>query len=576
MSPGQIGRYRIVREIARSNDIVYEAVDTSMNRQVAVKELLLPPNVEPQPRRDRIERFYREARAAGQLSHPNIVTIHEVGEDSGRFFLAMEYLEGQTLRQRLSVGGPLPLSEVVAIGVALCDALDYAHQHGVVHRDIKPDNVHLLPGGRVKLTDFGIARILHESQLTLAGQVFGTPSYMSPEQIKGGAVDSRSDIFSLGILLFEMLAGRKPFTGDSVVTITYRILHEPMPTVPGATPALEAVVHRATAKDPEHRFSSASEMRVGILSAAASRTGAFGPAGVAPPVPQASTVPPQPTALYGTQTRFGIAPGHTGDIGVPVARRSGEDEPDAVPYEEPGASMRRIERRYRARAVIATTLVLCVITGLLTVAMVRAFRNYEQQASLVKASDSYNNAVKLYERGQYEAAALAFSKVRVQSKTPAATRRQALDGEVYCYRHLGHLAQQRGDLPGALRWYEKALAVSPDDTQAREERDAARRVAGSGAAESTPSPSPLGTSQNPPPANAGPPSRVTTRDFLTANASAAQEAQTLFQRGEEAWQQGNRQEALRMWTAAVAAGPGSRAAVDAQQRLSQYAENGGN
>ena len=158
----QLGRYRIVREIARSNDIVYEAQDPQMNRRVAVKELLLAPDLMGAGRVERIERFYREARAAGQLAHPNIVTIHEVGEDAGRYFIAMEYLEGQTLRERLAVGGPLPLPEAIKIAVALCDALDYAHRGGIVHRDIKPDNVHLLPGGIVKLTDFGIARILSD------------------------------------------------------------------------------------------------------------------------------------------------------------------------------------------------------------------------------------------------------------------------------------------------------------------------------------------------------------------------------------------------------------------------------
>ena len=184
----RLGQYLLVREIARSNDIVWEGRDPRMNRHVAVKELALPHNLAGQARRDRIERFYREARAAGAMNHPNIVTIHEVGEDRGRYFIAMEYLEGGTLRERLSIGGPLPLSEALSITNELCGALQYAHERSVVHRDIKPDNIHILPGGQVKLTDFGIARITTEEQLTVAGQIFGTPSYMAPEQVLGRPV----------------------------------------------------------------------------------------------------------------------------------------------------------------------------------------------------------------------------------------------------------------------------------------------------------------------------------------------------------------------------------------------------
>ena len=316
----QLGRYTILREIARSNDIVYEAQDPQVGRRVAVKELALAPDAAGAARVDRIERFYREARAAGQLSHPNIVTIHEVGEDAGRYFIAMEYLEGQTLRQQLMANGPLPLTEVVRIGIALADALDFAHSKNIVHRDLKPDNVHILPGGQVKLTDFGIARILSETALTVAGQIFGTPSYMSPEQIKGLPIDARSDIFSLGILLWEMTAGRKPFTGDSVVTITYHICNDPTPPVPGATPALEAVIQRATQKDANARFYSAHELREALEAVAQSRTGVFAAANrtgaFAASLPQPAPISAADfggsvgngTVQYGAATQLGVAP----------------------------------------------------------------------------------------------------------------------------------------------------------------------------------------------------------------------------------------------------------------------------
>jgi serine/threonine protein kinase len=268
-STNTLGRYQIVREIARSNDIVYEAVDPVMKRRVALKELQMPPNIGGEQRRERIERFYREARAAGALTHANIVTIYEVGEEHGRHFIAMEFLEGESLRDRLQKSGALPLDEAIRIAVAVADGLHFAHQHGVVHRDVKPDNVHMLPDGRVKITDFGIARITFEPTLTADGQIFGTPSYMSPEQVTGKGIDPRSDIFSLGVMLYEMASGRKPFTGDSVITITYNIMNlEPSPLA-GIPPAAAAIVRRAMAKSPDQRYRSAAEIAAELRGLAA-------------------------------------------------------------------------------------------------------------------------------------------------------------------------------------------------------------------------------------------------------------------------------------------------------------------
>ena len=255
-----LGKYRIIREIARSNDIVYEAIDPTMARRVAIKELQLPPHLAGAQKRERIERFYREAKAAGTLSHRNIVTIHDVGQEDDRHFLVMEYLEGQSLRDILQMQGALPLKETVEITLQLCDALAYAHSRGVVHRDIKPDNVHILPGGVIKLTDFGIARITAEPSITTQGQVFGTPSYMSPEQVASHTVDHRTDLFSMGITLYEMLTGRKPFVGDSVITITYNIMNI-QPIMPVGVPAaLQQILQRALAKDPNMRYQNAAAM----------------------------------------------------------------------------------------------------------------------------------------------------------------------------------------------------------------------------------------------------------------------------------------------------------------------------
>ena len=261
------GKYRITREIARSNDIVFEAMDVALNRRIALKELNIAAGMTGQAKRERIDRFEREARAAGKLSHPNIVTIYDHWEENGRHFIAMEYLDGQTLRDVMQMRGRMPLKEAIDIATQTLAALSDAHHHKVIHRDIKPDNIFILPGGLVKLTDFGIARLSEEPALTSNGQVFGTPSYMSPEQIEGKHIDVRSDLFSLGVLLYEMLAGRKPFTGDSVISITYAIMNAQPSALVGVPQGVEQVINRALQKRPDQRQISADQMRQDLLYA---------------------------------------------------------------------------------------------------------------------------------------------------------------------------------------------------------------------------------------------------------------------------------------------------------------------
>lgn len=265
--PSTLGKYQIIREIARSNDIVYEAYDPLMHRRVALKELFVPGGSTSQQRDERLRRFHREVKASGSLSHPNIVTVYEVGQDGDRHFMAMEFLDGHTLRNELDTHGFLPEARAIEIAIEVLDGLDFAHKHGVVHRDIKPDNIQLLEDGRVKLTDFGIARLTFEPNLTMDGQVFGTPSYMSPEQVVGKDIDARSDLFSLGVVLYEMLSGTKPFAGDNVIAITYAIAnsHPAQPTQAGA--AIWQVIQRAIDKTPAMRFASATEMRSALRAA---------------------------------------------------------------------------------------------------------------------------------------------------------------------------------------------------------------------------------------------------------------------------------------------------------------------
>ncbi len=265
--PTTLGQYQIIREIARSNDIVYEAYDPLMNRRVAVKELAVPGGSTPQQKDERISRFKREAQAAGTLNHPNIMTVFSFAEDAGRIFMAMEYLDGVTLRNEIDTKGFVPPERAVDIASQVLEGLSHAHSKGVVHRDIKPDNIQLLTSGTVKITDFGIARLTFQPNLTMDGQVFGTPSYMSPEQVVGKDIDARSDLFSVGVLLYEMLSGTKPFSGDSVVSITYAIMNTE-PTKPQqCSDAMWAVIRKAIDKSPMLRYNSAADMLAGLKEA---------------------------------------------------------------------------------------------------------------------------------------------------------------------------------------------------------------------------------------------------------------------------------------------------------------------
>lgn len=257
---GTLGKYQIIREIARSNDIVYEAYDPDTNRRIAIKELASQATASQKQRDDRLQRFRREARAAGSLVHPNIVTIYEVGEDSNRHFIAMEYLDGKNLRDELDDNGALDIPRALQIAIDVLSGLKFAHDRGVIHRDIKPENIQLLSDGRIKITDFGIARLTFEPNLTMDGQVFGTPSYMSPEQIGGRDIDPRTDIFSVGVVLYEMIDGKKPFSGDNVMAITYAIMNTHPEQPQSANYTIWSILQKALDKTPHLRYDHAREM----------------------------------------------------------------------------------------------------------------------------------------------------------------------------------------------------------------------------------------------------------------------------------------------------------------------------
>ncbi len=257
------GRYELLEELGRgAMGVVYKAQDPVIGRTVAVKTMRLSEEGTGMTRTELVTRFQTEARAAGLLTHPNIVVVFDAGEEEGLFYIIMELVEGRSLQALLDAQQSFPLPRVLRLMEQACSALEYAHQHNVVHRDIKPANLMLLPDDTLKITDFGTAKIL-QFGTTQTAQVVGTPSYMSPEQVKGKAVDGRSDVFSLGVILYELVTGEKPFPGQNVTTVIYKIVNEdpiaPRELDSSVHPGLSYVITRALAKEPAARYASCRE-----------------------------------------------------------------------------------------------------------------------------------------------------------------------------------------------------------------------------------------------------------------------------------------------------------------------------
>jgi predicted Ser/Thr protein kinase len=266
----KLGRYEIVRELGKgAMGVVYLAKDPLIGRLVALKTIRAARGDDDETREFQ-QRFIREAQAAGILNHPAIVTVHDIGQDepTGTNFIAMEYVEGQNLKEILAQGRPLSFDEIGDIVAQVADALDFAHSKGIVHRDVKPANIIVLDGNRAKITDFGIAKIASGGNLTTTGQFLGTPNYMAPEQIRGAPVDGRTDIFSLGICLYECLTRRKPFGGESLTSISYKIVHEPFPPLHEINPQIpdgyEDVVGMCLAKDPSKRYQRGRDLAIAL------------------------------------------------------------------------------------------------------------------------------------------------------------------------------------------------------------------------------------------------------------------------------------------------------------------------
>ena len=262
------GRYRLESKLGSGGmSTVYLAEDETLMRAVAVK--VLHAEISDQP--DQIERFRREARAVAQLSHPNVVAVIDAGQDHGHPYIVFEYIDGETLKQRIERLGRLPLDESAAYAIEVGRGLATAHARNLVHRDVKPQNVLIDPEGRAKVTDFGIARSLEAKGLTATGRVLGTTDYVAPEQAMGQSIDARSDVYSLGVLLYEMLTGEVPFHAETQVGVAMKHVNEPLPDVqsrrPEVSAALAAVVEAGTAKDPDDRYRSMAAMLRDLESA---------------------------------------------------------------------------------------------------------------------------------------------------------------------------------------------------------------------------------------------------------------------------------------------------------------------
>ncbi|MGH3082853.1 MAG: protein kinase domain-containing protein [Gaiellaceae bacterium] len=306
MSAGDViaGRYELVELIGRGGmSSVWKAHDRLLDRTIAIK-LLHEQFTQDE---EYVERFRREARSVAQLSHPNIVTVIDRGEDEGRQYIVFEYVEGENLKQLIERSGPLPVRDALLFTLQMARALGFAHERGLIHRDVKPQNVLLNEDGQPKMTDFGIARSVDVDGVTITGTVLGTSEYIAPEQARGQRVDALTDVYSLGVVLYELLAGRVPFQGENFVAIALRHVNEPAPSVlelrPDCPPRVGLAVERAMAKRPEQRFGSMNELCAELEACLYELDSSSEEATM---ISRPSVAPPRPRAARKRRRRTGI------------------------------------------------------------------------------------------------------------------------------------------------------------------------------------------------------------------------------------------------------------------------------
>jgi hypothetical protein len=352
--------------------VVYHGYDPVIGRGVAVKTLRLSEAGTGLSREELVGRFQTEARAAGLLTHPNIVVVYDAGEEGGLFYITMEFVEGRSLQSVIDAKQPFPVSRVLKLMEQVCSALDFAHQHNVVHRDIKPANLMLTEDDTVKITDFGTAKILQFGTAQTA-HVMGTPSYMSPEQVKGKPIDGRSDIFSLGVILYELMTGEKPFPGQNITTVIYKIINEepisPRQLDSSIHPGLSAVISKALAKDPDARYQNCQEL-LNALKNFHEMTGAEATVRMAPAGahPSPTATPTRPL----TQATRGAAPGSARPADV---HNSLQSPMLLIPAEEPR----------RGRGGVLLTILLLGVIGYAGYRVYAPFQDLWQRAHAVAA-----------------------------------------------------------------------------------------------------------------------------------------------------------------------------------------------
>jgi tetratricopeptide (TPR) repeat protein len=443
------GRYQLQDKLGQGGmGVVYRAFDTVLQRVVALKLVLTPEGLDPEMR----ERFFREARAAGHLSHKNIVTIYDLGEHDGKPYLAMEYLAGEDLQQRLARPERMSLSHKLDLAIEICQGVEYAHSHGVIHRDLKPANIYITDRGSAKILDFGLARLL-TSQLTQSNMLMGTLNYMAPEQVRGERADQRSDVFSIGVVLYEMLGGRKAFEGDSVASTLYKILQEvpePLWKIDAGLPReLTAIVDRALAKLQDERYLDMASLR-SDLEAYRQQYVATGPRTPIPAVAPAASV----TGVAWT------AP----SADAPAAAVSSRMATKATPFSG------------RNLAIGAGIIVIAASAG----AWILTRRAHQPEATPAPAATAARTEDPLAARlrgaqdaldaRQYAAALTGAEALLLQSPQNADAQRiraAARQGAVQDALARGARHLQLGETSEAIKAAGEALAIAPDDPGAR-------------------------------------------------------------------------------------------------------------
>jgi predicted Ser/Thr protein kinase len=501
----QLGRYLIERQLGKgAMGVVYLARDPVIGRFVALKTLNVP--AESEEADEFRQRFLREAQAAGLLTHPGIVTVFDAGVDeaTGLSFIAMEYVEGKSLKELLKSGHMFTYSEVARVGAALATALDYAHGKGVVHRDIKPANILITTQGAIKITDFGVAR-LESSNLTAEGQFIGTPNYMSPEQVAGTPVDGRSDLFSLGVVVFELLTGQRPFGGNSLTEVSYKIVHEapPIPSHlrPALPPAFNPILLKLLEKDPARRYQKGADVARAldalrrVLAGGVGEGGALGSGGGRP-----------------TDGQRSISAAHTATRATTV---EAAEEPEAPPA-PPTVWRAPIEPRWVAIVIAAAVLIPGAIIAVLVALIPRGPFSAADPGRRHRIAEAQMRAEEAIRQGEPEDAVQALAEVWDQAPYSSRARdllaaaraaeeskqtRELRTEQAHRLREEGQEALRAGRVREAQERFEDAVALDPADSLSREYLDLAKergKLPGGGRSlplpaslQGTPAPSPV-------------------------------------------------------------------------------------